>query len=139
MHLSKSIDFSIISKNESNISSNLTKITDNESNISSSLTKITDNESNISSNLTKITDNESNISSNLTKIKELNQNKTYLKNVYNILFYNKKTQIDFRNLFYEKLFQVNVSINDFMEMNFKISIEYESISERNYVKLYMKF
>ena len=57
-------------------------------NINTSLMNIY--ESNISSNLTKITDNESNISSNLTKIKELNQNKTYLKNLENILFYNKK-------------------------------------------------
>ena len=84
------INTSSININESNISSNLTKKTDNESNISSNLTKITYNESNISSNLTKITDNESNISSNLTKIKELNQNKTYLKNLENILFYDKK-------------------------------------------------
>ena len=84
------IDVSLININKNNISANLTKITDNESNISSDLTKITDNESNISSNLTKISDNESNISSNLTKIKELNQNKTYFKNLENILFYNKK-------------------------------------------------
>ena len=47
----------------------------------------------------------------------------------------KKTQIDFRNLFYEKSFQVNASINDFIEIDFKISLEYENISERNYVKI----
>ena len=64
-----------------------------------------------------------------------NKSKSYLKNVYNILFYDKKTQVDFRNLFYEKVFDVNASINDFIEMNFKISLEYQSISNRNYVKL----
>ena len=47
---------------------------------------------------------------------------------------NKKTQIDFRNLFYAKVFDVNSSINDFIEMNFKIDLQYEDISERNYVK-----
>ena len=64
-----------------------------------------------------------------------NNNSTqYLKNVYNILFYNKKTQIDFRNLFYEKVFDVNASINNFIETNLKILLEYQSISNRNYVK-----
>ena len=60
--------------------------------------------------------------------------KTYLKNVYNILFYDRKTQIDFKNLFYEKYFDVNAKQNDFMEINFKIDLQYEGISERNYVK-----
>ena len=63
-----------------------------------------------------------------------NNSKSYLKNVYNILFYDKKTQIDFRNLFYEKVFDVNANENDFIEMKFKIDLQYESISERNYVK-----
>ena len=63
-----------------------------------------------------------------------NNSKSYLKNVYNILFYDKKTQIDFRNLFYERVFDVNANENDFIEMKFKIDLQYESISERNYVK-----
>ena len=64
-----------------------------------------------------------------------NNNSTqYLKNVYNILFYDKKTQIDFRNLFYEKVFDVNANKNDFIEMKFKIDLHYEDMSERNYVK-----
>ena len=46
----------------------------------------------------------------------------------------KKTQIDFRNLFYEKVFDVNSKQNDFIEMHFKIDLEYRDISERNYVK-----
>ena len=63
-----------------------------------------------------------------------NISKPYLKNIYNILFYESKTQIDFRGIFFEKLFDVNASINDFIEMNFKIDLEYEHISERNHVK-----
>ena len=47
--------------------------------------------------------------------------------IYRYLF-NKDTYYD------EKVFDVNASINDFIEMNFKIGLEYEDISERNYVK-----
>ena len=60
--------------------------------------------------------------------------KSYLKNIYNILFYDKKTQINFKGIFFEKLFDVNANKNDFIEMNFKIDLQYEDISERNYVK-----
>ena len=63
-----------------------------------------------------------------------NNSKSYLKNVYNILFYDKKTQISFRNLFYEKVFNVNSKQNDFLKMYFKIDLQYEDISERAYVK-----
>ena len=72
----------------------------------------------------------------MSKINNIKGNKStqYLKNIYNILFYDKKTQISFRNSFYEKVFDVNASINSFIEMNFKIDLQYEDISERNYVK-----
>ena len=63
-----------------------------------------------------------------------NNSKSYLKNIYNILFYNQKTQIGFRDYFFEKVFDVNAGINDFIEMSVKISLQYENISERAYVK-----
>ena len=64
-----------------------------------------------------------------------NKSTQYLKNVYNILLYDSKTQISFRkDIFYEKVFDVNSSINDFIEMNFKIDLQYDDISKRNYVK-----
>ena len=118
------------------ISSNLSKITTNEGDISYNLSKITTNEGDISTNLIKINSNENDVLYNLSEINYIknNMSKSYLKNVYNILFYDKKTQIDFRNLFHEKVFDVNSSINDFIEMNFKIDLQYEDISERNYVK-----
>ena len=50
-----------------------------------------------------------------------NISRSYLKNIYNILFYDKKIQIDFKNIFHDKMFDINASINDFIEMNFKIS------------------
>ena len=64
-----------------------------------------------------------------------NNSKSYLKNVYNILSYNSKTQISFKNdIFYEKVFDVDASKNDFVEISFKIDLQYDDISERNYVK-----
>ena len=63
-----------------------------------------------------------------------NKSKSYLKNVYNILFYDKKTQINFKGIFFEKVFDIDSRKTDFIEMNFKINLEYEQISERNYVK-----
>ena len=64
-----------------------------------------------------------------------NNSKSYLKNIYNILFYDEKTQIDFRNLFYQKIFAVDAKQNDFIEINFKILLEYENINEKNYVNI----
>ena len=98
--------------------------------------RINTNKNNISTNLININTNEDNIAYNLNEINYLknNSSKSYLKNVYNILFYDKKTQVSFRNYFFEKVFDVNANINDFIEMSFKISLQYENISERAYVK-----
>ena len=99
---------------------------------------ISSNKNNISTNLIKINSNENSILSNLNEINSIknNNSKSYLKNVYNILFYNEKKQISFNdnNIFYEKIFDINGELNDFIEINFQISLEYEDISERAYVK-----
>ena len=131
-----STNLSKINNNENNISSNLSKINNNENNISTNLSKINNNENNISTNLININTNEDNIAYNLDEINYLksNSSKSYLKNVYNILFYDRKTQVSFRNYFFEKVFDINSNIDDFIEMSFKISLEYENISERAYVK-----
>ena len=83
-----------------------------------------------------INTNEDDIAYNLSEINYIKNNisKPYLKNVYNILFYNKKYQIDFRGIFFEKAFDANANKNYFIEMNFKIDLQYEDISQRNYVK-----
>ena len=109
---------------------------DLENTILSNSSKIDINKNNISTNLIKINSNEDDILYNLSEINYIknNNSKSYLKNIYNILFYDEKTQIDFRGIFFEKVFDVNSSINDFIEMNFKIDLQYEDISERNYVK-----
>ena len=83
----------------------------------------------------KINSNEDDILYNLSEIDYLKKKSTqYLKNVYNILFYDKKTQINFKGIFFQKVFDIDSSKNDFIEMSFKIYLEYEDISERNYVK-----
>ena len=92
---------------------------------------ILSNKNDISANLIKINSNEDEI----TYIKN-NISKPYLKNIYNILIYESKTQIDFTGIFFEKVFDVNAGINDFIEMSFKISLEYENISERAYIKTF---
>ena len=99
--------------------------------------RINTNKNNISTNLINIRGNEDNIASNLNEINYLKNNisKSYLKNVYNILFYNNNEQISFKDeIFYEKEFDVNANINDFVEIKFKIALEYRNINDRNYVK-----
>ena len=126
-----------IGGNKDDIATNLSKIGSNKDDIASNLSKIDVNKDDISSNLIKINSNEDDILYNLNEIDYLknNMSKSYLKNIYNILFYESKTQIDFRsNSFYEKVFDVNSKQNDFIEMCFKIDLQYEDISERNYVK-----
>ena len=113
------------------------KIDSNKDDIVSNLSKIDVNKNDIATNLIKINSNEDDILYNSTEIDYLknNMSKSYLKNIYNILFYESKTQIDFRSdSFYEKVFDVNSKQNDFIEMYFKIDLQYEDISERNYVK-----
>ena len=95
------------------------------------------NKNNISTNLIKINSNEDDILSNSSEIDYIknNNSKSYLKNVYNISFYNEKTQLDFRkDIFYEKIFDINAGINDFIEINFKIELEYRDTDDRHYVK-----
>ena len=105
--------------------------------ISSNLGKINTSVTDISSNLIKINSNEDDILHNLNEINYIknNNSKSYLKNVYNILFYNNNEQISFKDeIFYEKIFNVDAAINDFIEMSFKIELEYRNINDRNYVK-----
>ena len=99
--------------------------------------RINMNKNNISTNLIKINSNEDDILSNLSEINYIknNNSKSYLKNIYNILFYNNNELISFKDeIFYEKVLDVDAAINDFIEMSFKIELEYRNINDRNYVK-----
>ena len=119
---------------------NLISVNNNVGNLENAIlsnsSRIDTNKSDISTNLIGINTNEDNIAYNLSEINYIKDNisKPYLKNIYNILFYESKTQIDFRGIFFEKVFDVKANNNDFIEMNFKIDLQYEDISERNYFK-----
>ena len=82
-----------------------------------------------------INSNKDDIAYNLSEIDYLQNNisKSYLKNIYDIIFYNEKTPIDFRNLFYEKKFAINAKQNYFVEICLKMLLEYENIIEKNYI------
>ena len=92
---------------------NLISVNDNlgdlENDILSNSSKIDTNKNDISTNLIKINSNEDDILYNLEEIKYIENNisKPYLKNVYNILYYNVKEKIDFINNFYNKTFELN--------------------------------
>ena len=91
----------------------------------------------INTNKNDIKNNDADIAYNVRQINIFKNNisKLYLKNVYDILFCDKKIQIDLKNLFYEKLFEVNAKQNDFISIYFKINLQYEDISDLNYIKI----
>ena len=81
---------------------------DLENMILSYSSKIDTNKNDISTNLIKINSNEDDILYNLSEITYIkNNSRSYLKNVYNILYYNNKVKINFNNNFYNKTFEVN--------------------------------
>ena len=96
---------------------------------------ISSNKNNISTNLIKINNNENGILSNLNEINSIknNNSKSYLKNIYNILFYNEEKQINSGEIFYEKIFVIDSNQDDFIEINLKMLIEYEDISQKKFV------
>ena len=70
---------------------------------------ILSNENNMSTNLIRINSNEDDVLYNLSEIDYIKNNisKSYLENIYNILFYNIKEKIDSNNNFYDKTFELN--------------------------------
>ena len=82
-----------------------------------------------------LSDLENAILSNSSKIDDI-KNSIYLKNIYNILFYDSKTQVNIRRIFFEEIFDVNAKQIDFIEINFKMLLEYKNINEKNYVNTF---
>ena len=62
-----------------------------------------------------------------------NNSKPYLKTLIIFYFLTQKLKLILKE-FFEKVFDFNANKNDFIEMNFKIDLQYEGISERNYFK-----
>ena len=87
---------------------------------------------NITADLEKIDENKDNIASNLKKINDLTtkvDDKIKLKNIKNILFYNSKEQIDFKNKFFNKTYEINIKKDDFIEIDLRMLLDYENIKE----------
>ena len=63
-----------------------------------------------------------------------NNSKSYLKNVYNTLFYNEEKQINSGKIFYEKIYVIDSKQDDFIEINVKMLLEYEDISQKKFVR-----
>ena len=80
-----------------------------ENTILTNSSKIDANRNNISTNLINISGNEDNIAYDLSEITYIKNNisKSYLRHVYNILYYDAKEKIDFNNNFYDKTFELN--------------------------------
>ena len=83
---------------------NLNYIKTNKENITSNLEKIDRKKNDISTNLINVNTNEDIIAYNLNEINYIKNNisKPYLKKIYNILFYESKTQVDLEVYFLKK-------------------------------------
>ena len=100
--------------------------------------KIDDNKNNITrikNDISRINIISSDISNNSNEINYIKSNitKSYLKNIYNILFYNEEKQINSKEIFYEKIFVIDSKQDDFIEINVKMLLEYEDISQKKFV------
>ena len=92
---------------------------------------------NIQDSLNTVNNISSDISNNSSEIDYLknNMSKSFLRNIYNISFYNEKTKVDLSEIFYEKIFAIDAKQNDFIEINLKMLLEYENTNEKNYVSI----
>ena len=67
------------------------------------------------------------------------KNNIKLKNIYNILFYNEREQIDFKNNFFNKTYEINIKKDDFIEIDLRMLLEYENIDQSNIIKSEIRF
>ena len=70
------------------------------------------------------------IQDSLNRVGEL-ENKLYLKNLFNELYHNNDLKVS--HIFYDKTFLINAKRNDFIEVYFKMLLEYDDISNAKYV------
>ena len=70
-------------------------------------------------------DTVNNTSNDLEKI----NNSIKLKNIKNILFYDERDQINFKGIFFNKKFELNIKKNDFIEIDLRMLLDYENIKE----------
>ena len=56
-----------------------------------------------------------------------------LKNIYNILFYDEREQVDFKNNFFNKTYEINIKKDDFIEIDLRMLLDYENIKEADLI------
>ena len=78
------------------------------------------------------------IKDSLDNVKKI-ENSIKLKNIINVLFYDEREQIDFKNNFFNKTFKLDIKKNDFIEVNLKILLEYENIDNSHIIKAEIRF
>ena len=100
----------------------------NENNIKSNLGKIKTNEMSIK-DIQDSLDTVKNISNDLEKI----NNSIKLKNVINILFNDVRDQINFKGIFFNKTYELNIKKNNFIEIDLRMLLDYENINEAHIV------
>ena len=65
---------------------------------------------------------------NSNDLKQINDSIKF-KNIKNILFYDERDQINFKGIFFNKTFELNIKKNDFIEFNLRMLLDYENINE----------
>ena len=80
---------------------------------------------NITADLEKIDKNKNDIINLKNNIK--------LKNIYNVLFYDEREQVDFKNNFFNKTYEINIKKDDFIEIDLRMLLDYENIKEADLI------
>ena len=73
--------------------------------------------------------NINNISNDLEKLDKKIDDSIKLKNIKNILFYDERDQINFKGMFFDQTFELNIKKNDFIEIDLRMLLDYENINE----------
>ena len=77
-----------------------------------------------------IQDSLSSVNSITSRVDNLEKS-LYLKNLYNILYHDIDLKVS--HIFYDKTFLINAKRNDFIEVYYKLQLEYDDISNAKYV------
>ena len=77
-----------------------------------------------------IQDSLNNVNSISSRVDNLEES-LYLKNLLNILYHENDIQI--RHIFFQKIYTINAKKNDFLEIYFKMLLEYDDVSNAKYV------
>ena len=80
-----------------------------------------------------------NIQDSLSTVKDISNdlekinNSIKLKNIKNILFYDEREQIDFKNNFFDKTYEINIKKDDFIEIDLRMLLDYENIDNSHII------